>query len=1265
MGHTVRWTASAAATLAAALCVGVAGNAARADAPAAPPAPTKLTVGDRERPLDVEGAPQFGWLPGSAKGNDVQTAYEITVSKPDATAVWDSGKVPGAGESYVPYGGPALDKGASYDWTVRTWDRDGQPSPYAPLAHFDTGLTDSGWSGAQWIRRVTTGNDSSDDYTLARKQFTVGASPVTRARVYASAMAQYEVHVNGRTIGRGDSFDYPGEGQYQAFDVTDAVTAGQPLALGAMYHYWTCTCQGRANGPASNTTLSAAQAAGATNIKVASNAVFDAGDSITVGTGAAAETVIVTAIGTSGASGTGVTVSPALAVAHASGQAVLDLAGPSGLIMKAVVDHADGSRDTFVTDGTWKISKATQYTTGTVTTRNGDSGDRAERYDARLEIAGWDAAGFDDTAWQPAYAIGAHPRPVNPLRDTFSHLDPAISHLDYETVHPKSLTTLADGSVVADFGAVLSAVPRIAFHNGVAGRALVMQTSYRLNNTLLAAAAAAGATNIKVTAVTNFVAGDKITIDQAANTYGAGDPEVRTITAVGTAGATGTGITLDAPLSRAHANAKFVEGSRAGTSTHDTQGSTLGWWYTETDGAQTAQAFTFWGWRYLQVLPPGAGETLTADDISAVVQYADAPADRRATFNSDNATLNDVFGMLQRSGMYSSEETFLDTPTREKGQFTGDTVDISYANLTAAGDRNATARAIREFVYSASHSWKAASSGYCTAAQVPCSFASIGTPGRVNAVYPNGDQMRDIPDYTEFVPEWIWRYYEQSGDGSVLASSYDTLKSIAAYIHNSVATTGNASGLVYNLVGGTSSYQFGIIDWPAPMRYGYTFTNNAARTIHNAEAYGAWRATASAARTLGHADDAALYDGWADALAAAMNAKLIRPDGLYSDGLSSATGNPQFANEAQHAQTYPIYYGIAPAANRPALTANIVAQGMHQGPMTWHVLLSALAQTGQYDQLVKLLTDSSTDGPARILAQQGTYMWEQWEPGCTTLPCTNPSNNESMSHGWGSWGIVDMVESVLGVSVTSPGAATVRIAPPALTTADLHRVSGTAWTQRGTVGVTWKRTDGGLVLDVHVPANVKATVAIPNPGGANYLGVGQGAPQRVGDQDGRTVFTVGSGDTHFSIGSAADGGVGGTVPATLSLTLGTPAAFGAFTPGLSKDYGANMTANVVSTAGDGTLSVADPSATATGHLVNGAFALPSVLQAKAASAAGTGSGFANVGGSAAPTPLLTYAGPTSNDAVTVSFLQHIGSTDALRTGSYSKTLTFTLSTTTP
>ena len=138
---------------------------------------------------------------------------------------------------------------------------------------------------------------------------------------------------------------------------------------------------------------------------------------------------------------------------------------------------------------------------------------------------------------------------------------------------------------------------------------------------------------------------------------------------------------------------------------------------------------------------------------------------------------------------------------------------------------------------------------------------------------------------------------------------------------------------------------------------------------------------------------------------------------------------------------------------------------------------------------------------------------------------------------------------------------------------------------------------------------------------------------------------------------------GGTVPATLALTLGTPAGFGSFTPGLAKNYTSSTTATVVSTAGDAALSVADPSANAPGHLVNGAFSLPSALKAAAASAAGTSTAGGDVSG--APLTLLTYGGPASNDVATVTFTQPIAATDPLRTGSYSKTLTFTLSTTTP
>ncbi len=116
--------------------------------------------------------------------------------------------------------------------------------------------------------------------------------------------------------------------------------------------------------------------------------------------------------------------------------------------------------------------------------------------------------------------------------------------------------------------------------------------------------------------------------------------------------------------------------------------------------------------------------------------------------------------------------------------------------------------------------------------------------------------------------------------------------------------------------------------------------------------------------------------------------------------------------------------------------------------------------------------------------------------------------------------------------------------------------------------------------------------------------------------------------------------VGGTVPATLALSLAGPASFGAFAPGVDGTYGAQTTAGVISTAGDAALTSSEP-----GRLANGAFSLAEPVQVQLSK--------------------TTWTGPASNDPVTIAFKQHIGANEPLRTGSYGTTLTFTLSTTAP
>jgi hypothetical protein len=165
-----------------------------------------------------------------------------------------------------------------------------------------------------------------------------------------------------------------------------------------------------------------------------------------------------------------------------------------------------------------------------------------------------------------------------------------------------------------------------------------------------------------------------------------------------------------------------------------------------------------------------------------------------------------------------------------------------------------------------------------------------------------------------------------------------------------------------------------------------------------------------------------------------------------------------------------------------------------------------------------------------------------------------------------------------------------------------------------------------------------------------------------GDAASKTVVAE---DVPTPLFTNVDHQVGADVPLVLSLTLGAPASFGAFTPSVERDYTASTTATALATSGGATLSVSDPVTATAGQLVNADYTLPSKLQAKATSAVGTGGAFADVGSSTSPTTLLTYPRAANDPAITVEFKQHVGVTDALRAGRYSKTLTFTLSTTNP
>jgi alpha-L-rhamnosidase len=458
-----------------------------------------------------------------------------------------------------------------------------------------------------------------------------------------------------------------------------------------------------------------------------------------------------------------------------------------------------------------------------------------------------------------------------------------------------------------------------------------------------------------------------------------------------------------------------------------------------------------------------------------------------------------VWNLARHSALYDSQEQFVDTPTREKGPFLGDSFDVSQATMAAFGERALTRQALRDFARSQARYWP---------------------DGRVNVVYPNGDDKRDIPDATQTFVEWIWQAYMTTGDREQLASLYPVARRIADYVARAID---DKTGLVTNLPGGGADYLYGAVDWPPAMRYGYDM-QTAARTMMNVLAVVDFRRVAAMAEALGRPDaERAREQARADGVVEAIHERLTRPDGVLVDGLET-NGKPS-THASQQANAWALAFGIVPPAQTNAVADYIVSLGNAMGVVYFRVLLDALHAAGRDDALVTSLTDPNRPGYAQILKDGATFTWESWNARAV---------GDSESHGWGATVLAVLQDHILGVHTTAPGSSRVDVRVPK---GSLTRASGTVITQRGPLPVSWARARaGGETLDVVVPANVTASVHLAagrvadiSDDGRSVTGApGVTAARAIG---GEVELTLGSG--HYRLANApptrgsSSSGVGG------------------------------------------------------------------------------------------------------------------------------------------
>ncbi|WP_353720826.1 family 78 glycoside hydrolase catalytic domain [Dyadobacter sp. 676] len=294
----------------------------------------------KESPVTDVVRPRLSWELTASENNQLQTAYQIIVASSveklteNAADFWNSGKRPGRATAQIEYGGKPLSSRTVCYWKVRSWDRNGVAGEWSKPSQWEMGLLDKPEWKAQWIGLDLDHLGKGKVYHLPpapylRKDIILRTG-IKKARLYATALGLYEFSINGKKA--GDAFLTPGWTDYDKR---------------AYYQVYDVTGDLKAGKNALASQLSYGWYAGYL------------GYSLLVG-------------------------NPVVRAFYGNVP-----------VLKAQleVEYADGKKETFVTDQTWKASQGALLESDLL---NG------ETYDARLEQAGWNLAGFDDAKWTNA-----------------------------------------------------------------------------------------------------------------------------------------------------------------------------------------------------------------------------------------------------------------------------------------------------------------------------------------------------------------------------------------------------------------------------------------------------------------------------------------------------------------------------------------------------------------------------------------------------------------------------------------------------------------------------------------------------------------------------------------------------------------------------------------------------------------------------------------------------------------------------------------------
>lgn len=384
--------------------------------------------------------------------------------------------------------------------------------------------------------------------------------------------------------------------------------------------------------------------------------------------------------------------------------------------------------------------------------------------------------------------------------------------------------------------------------------------------------------------------------------------------------------------------------------------------WTLADGECILEQYDYKAFRYVELW---FDKEVQIKEIWARVRHY--PMSENCTFTCEKKELQEIFSICKNAVKYGTQEGYLDCPTREKGQYLGDSIVTAHAQVWLTGSTEMLRKCIAQFAETS----------------MVCKGLMAVAPGAL---------MQEIADFSLLWSQLLLLDYQFTGDKVFLRQYYPAAKAVIEYFRQYEG----ADGMLYQVAD-----KWNLVDWPENLRDAYDFTlsrpvvASGSHNVINALYVGALK-TLSEIEELLELPQSYAWEVYRESF---MQIFYDKKSGLFVDAKGST-------HSALHSNIYPLYFGFLEKRQLPAVVELIEKKGLSCGVFVSYFLLRGLAKADRHDVMYRLLVNESGQGWINMLREGATTCFEAWGK--------DQKWNTSLCHPWASAPIPLIIEELAG-----------------------------------------------------------------------------------------------------------------------------------------------------------------------------------------------------------------------------------------------------------